>query len=70
MRNCSGPSFATAASAHKIRSWGVGANWYLNRNVKLMLDYDQSDFRGGSTAAGQVTAQDEKVIISRIQVSF
>ena len=48
----------------------MGANWYLNRNVKLMLDYDQSDFRGGSTAPGQITAQDEKVIISRIQVSF
>ena len=25
---------------------------------------------GGSTARGQVTAQDERVIISRIQVSF
>jgi phosphate-selective porin OprO/OprP len=65
-----GPSFATASSAHKIRSWGLGVNWYLNRNVKLMLDYDQSDFRGGSTAPRQVTAQDEKVIITRIQVSF
>ena len=64
------PLFATAASAHKIRSWGVGANWYLNRNVKLMLDYDRSDFSGGSTAPGQVTAQDEQVIITRVQVSF
>jgi len=64
------PLFATAASAHKIVSWGVGANWYLNRNVKLMLDYDRSDFNGGSAARGQVTAQDEQVIISRVQVSF
>ena len=53
-----------------LRAWGVGANWYLNRNVKLMLDYDRSDFSGGSTAPGQVTAQDEQVIITRVQVSF
>jgi len=64
------PGFATSSSANKAKSWGLGANWYLNRNVKLMLDYDQTDFRGGSTAPRQVTAQDEKVIIMRGQVAF
>jgi len=57
-------SFATAACARKIRSCGVRANWYLNRNVKLMLDYDQSD----SEAAAPLPpghCEDEKVIISR-----
>jgi phosphate-selective porin OprO/OprP len=64
------PSFATSASARKINSWGVGVNWYLNKNIKLTLDYDQTDFKGGSTAARQVTAQDEKVLITRAQFSF
>jgi phosphate-selective porin len=64
------PSFAIAASANKIRSWGAVLNWLLNKNVKVSLDYDQTDFRGGSGAAHQVTAQDEKVIFTRFQVSF
>ena len=64
------PAFATASSAHKAKSWGVGINWYLNKNIKLTLDYDQTDFKGGSTAPRQVTAQDEKVIITRAQFSF
>jgi len=64
------PAFATSASAHTIQSWGLGLNWYLNRNIKLTLDYDQTDFKGGSTAPRTVTAQDEKVIISRVQFSF
>jgi len=64
------PSFATGASARKVRSWGVGVNWYLNKNIKLTLDYDQTKFRGGSKRPGAVTAQDERVIISRAQFSF
>ena len=63
-------SFATASSARKARSWGVGLNWYLNKNVKLTLDYDQTDFDGGSSKPGNVTAQDERVIISRVQFAF
>jgi phosphate-selective porin OprO/OprP len=64
------PAFATSPSANKAKSWGVGVNWYLNKNIKLTLDYDQTDFKGGSTAPRQVTAQNEKVIITRAQFSF
>src|SRR5438105_7458955 len=66
----SGVPFASASSARKVRSWGVGANWYLNRNIKLSLDYDQTDFDGGSAKPGNVTAQDERVIMTRVQFSF
>ncbi len=64
------PAFASSSSANKVTSWGVGVNWFLNRNIKLTLDYDQTDFKGGSTRPGTVTAQDEKVIISRAQFAF
>lgn len=64
------PAFATSSSAHKASSWGVGLNWYLNRNIKLTLDYDQTHFRRGSRRPGAVTAQNERVIISRAQFSF
>jgi phosphate-selective porin OprO/OprP len=64
------PAFATSSSARKVSSWGVGLNWFLNRNIKLTLDYDQTNFKGGSTKPGTVTAQDERVIISRAQFAF
>ena len=64
------PSFATAASAKRASSWGAGLNWYLNRNIKVNLDYEQTHFRGGSTKGGAVTAQDEQIIFSRVQFGF
>jgi len=45
-------------------------NWYLNRNLKLSLDYEQTQFKDGSAKTGTVTAQDEKIIFSRVQVAF
>ncbi len=64
------PLFATSASARKAFSWGVGLNWHLNRNVRFYLDYEQTSFDGGSTKPGSVTAQNERVILTRAQVSF
>ena len=64
------PSVAAAGSASKATSWGGGVNWYLNKNVKLSLDYEQTRFRNGSAKAGNVTAQSEKIIFSRVQLAF
>jgi phosphate-selective porin OprO and OprP len=64
------PQFATSSSARKARSWAGGINWYLNRNVKLSLNYEQTHFDGGSSRPGTVTAQNEKVILSRVQFGF
>jgi phosphate-selective porin OprO and OprP len=62
------PIFADpATAAREVREWGVGVNWYLNRNVKLMLDYLRSRFRGGDVAGDR---EDEKVILNMLQVSF
>jgi phosphate-selective porin OprO/OprP len=65
-----GPDFATTASAREVREWGVGLNWHLNRNVKASVNYINTDFKGGSKAKGEVTAQDEDVIFARVQLSF
>ena len=65
-----GPDFATTASARKVREWGVGLNWHLNRNVKASVNYINTDFKGGSRTKGEVTAQDEDVILARVQLSF
>jgi len=36
------------ASARQADSWGIGFNWYLNENVKWLLDYEHTSFDGGA----------------------
>jgi len=36
----------------------------------LNLDYESTSFRGGSSAAGSATANDEHAILSRVQFSY
>jgi len=55
-------------SARKATSWGVGLNWYPNRNLKLMLDYERTDFSGGQASGLAVKGED--VILSRVQLAF
>lgn len=55
------------ASASHIRSWTVGANWYLTPNLKLATNYLQSSF---DAYAGAARLPDEKAVFSRLQVSF
>jgi phosphate-selective porin OprO and OprP len=63
------PTFASlSSSAQEARAWAVGLNWYLNRNVKLVLDYEQTAFDGGAT--GGTDRQTERVIFTRAQVAF
>lgn len=35
-------------SAKKAKSWTAGVNWYLNSNAKIVLNYEQTTFDGGS----------------------
>ncbi len=57
-----------ATSASSATDIGVGINWFLNRNLKLQLNYDLVTFEDGAAAGGD--REDEKVIQSRIQVVF
>jgi phosphate-selective porin OprO/OprP len=63
------PNFADPAeSATRANAWGVGLNWYLNRNVRAALNFNHTDFKGG--ANGPVTRQDENVFLTRMQLAF
>jgi phosphate-selective porin OprO/OprP len=65
--------FATAGSAQNATTWGVGMNWYLNKNIKWMFEYEQTSFGfapGSTSKAGTVAAQDEKVLLTRLQFAF
>lgn len=62
-------------SVQEAREWGVGLNWYLNRNVKLVLDYEQTVFDGGDggtvgSAFRVVDRQTERALMTRAQVAF
>lgn len=55
-------------SIRKAQSFGIGINWYLNRNIKFQLDYNQTHFSHG--ANGGINRQEEKVLFSRMQLAF
>ena len=68
-----GTAFAdprVAASA--IQSFGVGLNWYFNRNFKINLNYDQSKFDGGGggTLATPLNRATERVMLTRFQIAY
>lgn len=57
-----------SASARKATDVGLVLNWYLNRNIKLQANYDQTRFSGG--AANGRDLPDEKVLFTRMQAAF
>ena len=66
------------SSVSAATTWALGANWWLNPNVKLMFDYSQTSFDGGATtydAKGRTTGaivdrETEKVFQTRVQLGF
>ncbi|MDB6020640.1 MAG: Phosphate-selective porin, partial [Pedosphaera sp.] len=65
-----GNAFVTPGSAQKATAWGVGVNWYLNPNLKLNLDYENTTFTGYTPTATAASFRPEHVILSRVQFSF
>jgi phosphate-selective porin OprO/OprP len=57
-----------AKSIRKAFAWAVGVNWYLNRNVKQVVDFERTTFTGG--AAGGADRPAENAFFIRTQVSF
>jgi phosphate-selective porin OprO/OprP len=62
-------SFADpAVSASQADSYGIGLNWYLNENVKWLLDVEHTTFEGG--AAGGADRKDEDAYQLRLAIAF
>ena len=67
-------------NASAAKSWAAGINWYLNQNVKVVLNYEQTSFVGGgqvnsaNLATGAFTnitdRPDEKALFTRLQLSY
>lgn len=63
-------SFVTAGSAQKANAWGVGMNWYLNPQLKLNVNYEQTAFHGYTPTPGTTSHSAEHTVLSRVQFSF
>ena len=62
-------SFADpAVSARKATAYGVGLNWYLNENLKWVLDYERTGFEGGAAAGAD--RETEEVFLTRFALGF
>jgi phosphate-selective porin OprO/OprP len=62
-------SFADpAASARKASAWAAGINWWLNANLKWVLDYEVTRFIGGAT--GDLNRPNERALTTRFQLTF
>ncbi|MFN5745636.1 MAG: porin [Methylococcaceae bacterium] len=65
-------------SVESATTWGLGLNWWLSLNTKLMFDYSQTSFNGGAvslTSSGAKTnsvvdRETEKVFQTRVQLAF
>jgi phosphate-selective porin OprO/OprP len=55
------------SSISAARAWAVGANWFLNKNIRLMADYEHTFYVGGA-AVGNRPA--ENVFATRLQLAF
>lgn len=62
-----GPAGAVRGGEQKIVT--VGANWYLNPSMRLMLDYQHVDI-DRLTAAGARAGQEYDAVAARAQVTF
>jgi phosphate-selective porin OprO/OprP len=57
------------ASASKANALTFGLNWYLNRAVKLQLDYERTNFNRGIKFGSDVRDH-EDLFLSQFQVAF
>lgn len=56
------------AAARRVREYGIAANWYLNNNAKVAVNYEESRFDGG--AASGADRANERAILARLQLAF
>jgi phosphate-selective porin OprO/OprP len=59
-----------ATSPRTAREWVGGVNWYLNRALRISLDYGNTNFGGGATAALGGNRPTERALLQRFQINF
>ena len=57
---------ATEGSSREAKAWTLGLNWYLNPNLRYLVNFERIDFDADDLSARQA----ENAIAFRAQVSF
>jgi phosphate-selective porin OprO/OprP len=59
-------------SIQHATTWGVAANWFLNTNVKLSANYEQTYYKNGAQNAAFQTVDrpTEKAFFTRVQFNY
>jgi phosphate-selective porin OprO/OprP len=58
-----------SSSTPNTTAYGGGINWYLNRNFKVQLNYERSEFDNEITFGGKARDH-EDVFLTRFQISY
>jgi len=67
-RNAFGTYADPSVSARSAFETTLGGTWYFSRAVKFNLDFSRTTFEGG--ALGNYDHQDERAVLSRVQLRF
>jgi phosphate-selective porin OprO/OprP len=54
-------------AARHSHEWVGGINWYLNRLLRISMDYGNTSFGGGAALGNRLS---ERVLITRFQINF
>lgn len=55
-------------SAETATAWALGFNWYLNRYIRLMTNFEQTLFNAGKASGGDRNS--ENALLTRLQLAF
>jgi phosphate-selective porin OprO and OprP len=61
--------FGGVATPQQAREWAGGVSWYMNRSLRVSLDYANTSF-GGGAAAPDESRPSERALLQRFQINF
>lgn len=68
-----GGGLSETTNATRAFAYGLGLNWYLNRNLRILANAEKTEFEGGglpNAANNNGVADDELYFFTRLQFSF